>query len=93
MRRSPWWELGGGRVWGTILHFTRDGSLVSPRVVAGGEEVAVVEAGVLEPAMVGALTKESFATSQVLPSEPVTARGVPTCELTSPDVWEVWDSS
>ena len=63
MRRGPWWELGGGRVWGTILHFTRDGSLVSPRVVAGGEEVAVVEAGVLEPAMVGALTKESFVTS------------------------------
>ena len=52
MRRGPWWELGGGRVWGTILHFTRDGSLVSPRVVAGGEEVAVEEARILIPGMV-----------------------------------------
>ena len=36
-------------VWAALRHLPGDGSLVSDRVVAGGEEVAVVEAGVLVP--------------------------------------------
>ena len=49
--RGPWWELGGGGVRGALIHLTRDGSRVSLRVVTGGQEVAVVEARVLVPAM------------------------------------------
>ena len=53
MRRGPWWKFGGGGVRATLIHLTRDGSRVSLRVVAGSEEVAVVEARVLKPAING----------------------------------------
>ena len=53
VRRGPGWSDGGGRVWSTLLYLPRYGSLVTLRVVAGGEEVAVVEAGVLEPEING----------------------------------------
>ena len=52
MRRGPGWSDGGSCVLGTLLQFTRYGSVVSPRVVAGGEEVAVEEARILIPGMV-----------------------------------------
>ena len=53
MRRGPWWEFGGSGVRAALIHLTRDGSRVSPGVIAGSEEVAVVEARVLKPAING----------------------------------------
>ena len=52
VRRGPGWSDGGSSVWGALLHFARDGSLVSPRVVTGSEEIAVVEARILIPGIV-----------------------------------------
>ena len=92
--RGPGWSDGGGGVLGTLLHLTRYGFLVSPRVVAGGQEVAVVEARILIPGTDSAVTEDNYLSpSPVSPCEPVTACSLPTCQFTGPDVWEVWDSS
>ena len=75
-RGGPGRPDGGGRVWSTLLYLPRYGSLVTLRVVAGGEEVAVVEARVLIPGMVCAVsvTEANYQSYHVNQLQPVVSR-------------------